>query len=469
MQSKRFRKNLLIPALKLILDALTIEFVFLFSFYLRFYSFLTEIFPVTKGYPPLRHYLIASVIFTIIYLALFGIFKAYRSRYLPSLMQDLTSTLKTCFVGILFAMSGAFLYRGFSYSRLTLLLVFVNSLVFFVAQRFLFHRLRAWLMRKGYGKNSIVLAGSADQIRHFLKQLQRRPSPQLNLLGYFCSEQLADATIPWLGDEQKLTDFLDRHSVDGILLAYSSTDQPHIVEISRMVEGKNVELFYLPDLLDLITSRTAALEVAGIPLLRIKAVAFSGWQGFLKRSFDIIVSVVALILLSPLFLLLALAVKLTSKGPVFYRQKRVGLDGHEFTMFKFRSMRVDAEKETGPVWAKANDPRTTPIGKFLRRTSLDELPQLYNVLIGDMSLVGPRPERKVFVDQFQAQIPKYAERHRVRSGMTGWAQVNGLRGQSPIEDRTRYDIFYIENWSLWFDIKIILLTFFAIIRGENAY
>jgi exopolysaccharide biosynthesis polyprenyl glycosylphosphotransferase len=206
-----------------------------------------------------------------------------------------------------------------------------------------------------------------------------------------------------------------------------------------------------------------------MPVLRLKAVEFSGWQGFLKRSFDLLVSLTGLIILSPLLLLLAVLVKMNSTGSVFYKQKRIGLDGREFTMLKFRSMVVDAEKESGPVWAAEKDPRTTSIGRFLRRTSLDELPQLINVIRGEMSLVGPRPERRVFVEQFRQQIPQYAERHRVRSGVTGWAQVNGLRGQSPIEDRTRYDVYYIENWSLWFDIKIILLTFLAIIRGENAY
>jgi exopolysaccharide biosynthesis polyprenyl glycosylphosphotransferase len=234
-------------------------------------------------------------------------------------------------------------------------------------------------------------------------------------------------------------------------------------------EGKNIELFFIPNILNIITSHTSSFEIAGTPVIRLKSVAFSGWQGFIKRSFDLVLSFMGLILLSPLLFTIAFLIKISSKGPVYYRQKRVGMDGNEFTMLKFRSMILDAESKTGPVWAKENDPRVTWIGKFLRRSSLDELPQLMNVLKGEMSVVGPRPERKVFVDEFQQRIPKYAERHRVRSGVTGWAQVNGLRGQSPIEDRTHYDVFYIENWSLWFDIKIILMTMLAIVRGENAY
>ncbi len=176
-----------------------------------------------------------------------------------------------------------------------------------------------------------------------------------------------------------------------------------------------------------------------------------------------------LILVSPILLLIALLVKLESRGPVFYKQERVGLDGNLFSVLKFRSMRLDAEANSGPVWAQKNDPRATRVGRFLRRFSLDELPQLINVLRGDMSLVGPRPERQHFVDQFKAEIPKYLERHRVKTGMTGWAQVNGLRGNAPISERTKYDVYYVENWSLVFDLKIIMKTLRAVLFGEDAY
>jgi exopolysaccharide biosynthesis polyprenyl glycosylphosphotransferase len=198
-------------------------------------------------------------------------------------------------------------------------------------------------------------------------------------------------------------------------------------------------------------------------------VALSGADRIVKRSFDLVCCASALLVLSPLLGLLALLVKLSSPGPVFYRQARVGRDGREFQMLKFRSMRTDAEQKSGPVWTVENDPRITPLGRFLRRFSLDELPQIWNVLVGDMSLVGPRPERKVFVDKFRHQMPRYFERHRVRSGLTGWAQVHGLRGNTSIEERTLYDLHYVENWSLALDVKIILMTLRHVLRGENAY
>jgi exopolysaccharide biosynthesis polyprenyl glycosylphosphotransferase len=315
----------------------------------------------------------------------------------------------------------------------------------------------------------LVLVGSENTIPNFYKQLEREKNQPFRILGYCSDGQPENLESPPLGTIEQLPGIIDQYMPDALLLSFDSRENEAVMKILKMIEGKNVELFFIPDFIYLIGSRTKSIEIAGIPLLRLKAVAFSGWQGFIKRTFDLLVASGGLILLSPVFLFIGILIKLGSRGPVFFKQSRVGMDNKEFSMLKFRSMVVDAEDKTGPVWAKKDDPRVTGIGKFLRRTSVDELPQLINVMKGDMSLVGPRPERKVFVDEFQQYIPKYAERHRVRSGMTGWAQVNGLRGQSPIEERTRYDVYYIENWSLWFDIKIILMTFMTIVRGENAY
>jgi exopolysaccharide biosynthesis polyprenyl glycosylphosphotransferase len=202
----------------------------------------------------------------------------------------------------------------------------------------------------------------------------------------------------------------------------------------------------------------------------VRDVALRGWKVAAKRAMDLLISGVGLVLLSPFLLFVALLIRLESKGPVFYTQLRVGLDGKPFHMIKFRSMRVDAEENTGPVWATEDDPRKTKLGTLLRRTSLDELPQLINVLLGEMSIVGPRPERPVFVEQFRNVVPRYMDRHQEKAGITGWAQVNGLRGDTSIIERTKYDLYYIENWSLLFDIKIIVRTVTNAIRGDrNAY
>jgi exopolysaccharide biosynthesis polyprenyl glycosylphosphotransferase len=225
-----------------------------------------------------------------------------------------------------------------------------------------------------------------------------------------------------------------------------------------------------PDLFQIIASEVAVSDLDGLPMLTIRDVALRGWKRSVKRLMDIVESAVGLVILSPFMMLIAGLIRLESRGPVFYAQERVGLDGKPFPMLKFRSMRVDAEQQSGPVWATSDDPRKTRVGSILRRTSIDEFPQLINVLLGEMSVVGPRPERPVFVEQFRQVVPRYMERHAEKAGMTGWAQVNGLRGDTSIVERTKYDLYYVENWSFLFDLKIVLRTAVNIFRGDrNAY
>jgi exopolysaccharide biosynthesis polyprenyl glycosylphosphotransferase len=210
-------------------------------------------------------------------------------------------------------------------------------------------------------------------------------------------------------------------------------------------------------------------EIEGIPFLRLKGVPMTTWGRILKRTFDAGIAAILLLLFSPVLLAIALLIKLDSRGPVLFRQERIGIDGRNFDMLKFRSMKAEAESKSGPVFAREDDPRRTAIGTFLRKSSLDEFPQLINVLRGEMSLVGPRPERPFFVDRFKDNVPKYLDRHRVKTGMTGWAQVNGLRGNTSIEERIKYDVYYIENWSLWLDVKILLRTVRALFPSKHAY
>jgi exopolysaccharide biosynthesis polyprenyl glycosylphosphotransferase len=272
-----------------------------------------------------------------------------------------------------------------------------------------------------------------------------------------------------LGAIKDLPNDIARYRLQAALIALSYKDHPQLLEMIRDAEGLNIELMMVPDMLDLMTSRVRIREIEGIPFIQIKEIPLSTWNRINKRTFDILFSSIILLVTLPITAMLAAVIKLTSKGPIFFRQERIGLDGSAFPVVKFRTMRADAEVTTGPVRAKKGDPRTTTIGRILRRTSLDELPQLWNVLRGHMSIVGPRPERPFFVEQFKSKIPRYLERHRVKAGMTGWAQVNGLRGDAPIEERTKYDIYYVENWSLVFDVKIILKTIRAVIFGKDAY
>ena len=465
-----FQKQLAVPAIKMLLDLLTIEAAVLAAYYMRFYSPFTLVFPVSKGVPALGQYLGFSVFLMAVFITLFGIFNAYRSRFFSTFYQDIPVIFKTCFLGTLLAMSAAFLYRDISYSRMVFILIFLLSNLFLRFSRYFFHRIKKRFIKVGFGVMRIWLAGTPDNITGIFRQLAADENYRFQIAGYFSPAASGDLPAPYLGDMAMLLEGLSAgKEIDGIVMAFNQQEHHQVLKVMRACEGRNIELFYVPDILSILSSRFQAIEIRGVPLLQLKQTLLSGWRGFIKRTFDVVVSFISLLLLLPLFAVLAMLVKAASRGPVFYIQERVGLDGREFKMLKFRSMRLDAEVGSGPVWARKGDPRVTWIGRFLRRSSLDELPQLLNVLRGDMSLVGPRPERRHFVEQFQQHIPKYIERHRVRSGMTGWAQVNGLRGQSPIEERTRYDIFYIENWSLWFDLKIIIMTFIEVVRGKNAY
>jgi len=276
--------------------------------------------------------------------------------------------------------------------------------------------------------------------------------------------------VPILGSQADLARILAEHQVSDVVIALPEATHDQLLDIISVCETHHASVRIFPDLFQIIASELTIGDLDGLPLLAVRDVALRGWRLSLKRAMDIVVSAVGLTVLSPFMLLTALLIKLTSKGPVFYAQERVGLDGKPFAMLKFRSMRVGAEDDTGPVWASQDDPRRTPLGAFLRKTSIDELPQLINVLLGDMSLVGPRPERPVFVEQFKQVVPRYMERHQEKAGMTGWAQVNGLRGDTSIVERTKYDLYYIENWSLLFDIKILLRTALNAFRGNrNAY
>jgi exopolysaccharide biosynthesis polyprenyl glycosylphosphotransferase len=272
-----------------------------------------------------------------------------------------------------------------------------------------------------------------------------------------------------LGHVKDLRQIVLDHNVKVVFIADPDASPQDIVELAGTFADLATEFRIVPGVLDIIATSSATHELVGIPLLALKGgLDRDPIQLAVKRAIDILISGIGLICISPLMLMLALMIRFTSPGPALIRQDRVGLGGKVFQMYKFRSMRVDAEANSGPVWATRRDPRRTGVGKFIRRFSLDELPQLWNVLVGDMSLVGPRPERPLFVEQLTSQMPAYSERIRLRPGLTGWAQLNDLRGLTPIEDRLIYDLYYLERWSVSFDLKIILTTAFRVATHRNA-
>lgn len=317
----------------------------------------------------------------------------------------------------------------------------------------------------------LLVVGTGEVARMIVHKTLQSPHLGYKVVGLVGEDGNGEvAGVPILGSRRQLAEILAQQPVDEVVIALPEASHEELLDIITVCEGVRATVRIFPDLFQIIASELSIDDLDGLPLLTVRDVALRGWKLALKRAMDIVGSACALIVLSPLMLLIALLIKLDSKGPVFYTQERVGLDGKPFPILKFRSMRVDAEEQSGPVWATPDDPRRTRLGAFLRRTNLDELPQFINVLLGDMSLVGPRPERPVFVEEFKRIVPRYMERHKEKAGLTGWAQIHGLRGDTSIVERTKYDLYYIENWSLLLDLKIILRTILNQFRGNrNAY
>jgi exopolysaccharide biosynthesis polyprenyl glycosylphosphotransferase len=470
--SHKTRHDFLIPLLTVIIDIIDIEASFLLSYWLRFHSFIAEIIPVRTDIPPLNAYFLGSVFVIPIWLWLFQRRGLYRPRRVTSFSDEFFVIARIVVIGMLVVMALVFFYRAFSYSRVVFAIIGILSVIMISAGRFILLKFEQWWYRRGNDLKKVIIVGTGAAANDVIRSLATNRSFGYDILGY-CSvdgkKKNNIKNMECIGPIKSVPELIKTSHADTVLIALNEREYPLLRELVSNCQGLNAEMMMIPDILELMTSQVQIKHIEGIPFLGIKSPSLSTWNFITKRTFDLALALVVLLISSPILLLIAILIKLDSKGPVFYSQERVGMDGEIFHVIKFRSMRTDAEKSTGPVWSKKNDPRTTGIGKLLRRFSLDELPQFINVLKGDMSIVGPRPERSYFVEQFKKQIPRYLERHRVKTGLTGWAQVNGLRGNAPIKDRTKYDIYYVENWSLVFDMKIILKTVHAVLFGKDAY
>ena len=336
--------------------------------------------------------------------------------------------------------------------------------------RYLLAYLFTFFQAHNFGRNRVLVVGTGEVGRMLVQKLQSASGIGHEVVGFVEANPDGPTVVgvPVLGRPADLPAIIEAYSVNEVVIGLPEASHRQLVTLISQCEREKVSIKVFPDVFQIMATEVTVSDLAGLPLLTVRDVALRGWRLSLKRGFDLLFGGLALIILSPLMLLIGLLVKLESTGPVFYIQERMGLDARPFPMLKFRSMRADAERQ-GPGWTTADDPRKTRIGSLLRKISVDELPQLINVVRGDMSLVGPRPERPVYVEQFRQFIPRYMERHREKAGMTGWAQVNGLRGDTSIVERTKYDLWYIENWSLWLDFKICLRTAFRVFSDRNAY
>ena len=427
------------------MDAGIIGATYFFSWYLRFKSgfFVQEV-----GVLPAKTYF--SALFLIIpgYLLLYSIFQLYMPRRVKSYRKELMDIIRANGIGFMIFILVLYFIKQEHFSRQMLCIFFFINISLEFASRYLIRTI-LWKMRKqGLNQKHILMIGESQMAEQYMDRLRENPK-----WGY--------QVFAHLKDEEKLERILEGNELDEVVIALRAEDYGKLERIVDVCEKAGVHTKMIPDFGNVISTRPYIEDVQGIPVIHVRRVPLNIMRNrAAKRAVDLIGATVAIILFSPVMLLTVLVVALTEEGSVIYRQERVGLHNQVFYMYKFRSMIMQDEEKEKAEWSTRNDPRITPVGKLIRRTSIDELPQLFNVLKGEMSLVGPRPERPQFVQKFRDEIPRYMVKHQVRPGMTGWAQINGYRGDTSIEKRIEYDLYYIENWTMVFDMKILILTIF---------
>lgn len=463
------KKHRALASIYLINDAVATNLAMLTAWFLRFHA---EIVPVTKGMQDIEVYVSILPIITVVFPLAFAVQGLYRIRPARSKAEEWLSVAVGSVVATV-VLSGVLLWirppkrPDVLYSRATLGIFMLCAILFVIGGRMLVRFAVERRHRAGKDLDRVLIAGSGELARAVIDRMRVHRELGFRIVGYLRNDDDAGLeSLECLGRLEDVERVIGEQAIDHVFVALPHASSQAVLDrLTRSV----VSIHVVPDLLQFMVLRSRVEDIDGLPTINLSETPLEGWSRFLKRGFDLVVAGAALVVFSPLMLLIALAIWLEDRGPVFYRQIRMGLDGKSFDIFKFRSMKVGAESETGAKWAERDDPRRTRVGRLLRAWSLDELPQLFNVLLGDMSIVGPRPERPQFVEQFRAEFPHYMLRHKVRAGMTGWAQVHGWRGNTSVRMRIEHDLYYIENWSLMLDLKILFMTVLHGLRHENAY
>ena len=446
------------------------------AFYLAYLLRQLITIPPPVNIAPFRDYLGMMVIQVLAIIILYFFSRLYDvKRSMPRLDEFYRIFAATSIGTITTIALTTFLFKNsaleLDFPRVMVIYAWLLTIVLVTISRSLLVLLRNWLRQRGLWTDRLLIVGTGDVGRMILQKIRQMPRLGYQVVGFVDGADLSGEQImgvPILGSVDDIPALIHEHEIEEVIIGRPELSHQELLAIVSRCERGHVGIKIFPDVFQIIATELSIGDLGGLPLLTVRDIALRGWKLTLKRAVDLVGSAVGLVIFSPFLVLTALIIKLDSPGPVFYAQERMGLDARPFWCLKFRSMRSDAEKH-GPGWTTEGDPRVTRLGRFLRRFSVDELPQLINVFLGEMSLVGPRPERPVYVEQFRYSIPRYMDRHREKSGMTGWAQVNGLRGDTSIAERTKYDLWYIENWSLWLDFKIILRTLFSIIGDRHAY
>ncbi len=465
-------------SLYLLGDLVGLVAAFFLAWWLRFEI---QIVPPEGHVPEFRWYLQLLPIVLMLWPVVFYFHGLYRSRRALSRIEDLFTQVMAHGLGTVLLAGVLAFYRPergpgdpevFTYSRLFLVLFTLTAIAIVGANRLVMRAVLRSRRRRGHNVRRVLVAGAGEIGRDIARKIQSHRELGFEVVGFLDDDPGVRGRSFYgmnvLGTSGEFDQIVEQQRVDQLMIALPLEAHRKISTLMESAEREGLEIRLVPNLLQYATLRAGLEDLDGTPVINLSQVPLEGWQSLAKRLMDIGLSALAMAILSPFLPFVAAAIWLEDRGSVFYRQERMGLDGRSFMMLKFRSMSVNAESGTGPVWAVRGDPRRTGVGGLLRRTSLDELPQLWNVFRGDMSIVGPRPERPTFVNEFKHKVPNYMLRHRVKSGITGWAQVHGWRGNTSIRKRIQYDIYYIQNWSLRLDVKILWMT---LRRGwaHNAY
>ena len=454
-------------SIKVAADVVMLSVAFVLAYATRFSGPI----PVFYGLPTLEDTVVSLVTVLLVFPLTYRQAQLYTTNRARTHIGEVFEVFKATITATLIVVALTYFTRE-RYSRLTL--AFFSGYAFLGVSlvRLVLREVLNEVRRRGYNLKSILVIGAGDLGQRVVETVEGHKELGFRVVGMLTlrPEKVGQQVlgVPVLAHVNDLDAVLLKHPVDQVILALPLEDQAAVKPLMEQLALHTVDVKVVPDLYQYITLYGGMEEFGGLPIISLQGDPMTGWNMVAKRAFDILFALVAIVVSAPVMLGVALAVKLTSRGPLLYHQERMGLDGRTFPILKFRTMRMDAE-HSGAMMASKEDPRRTSIGTFLRKYSLDELPQFFNVLLGDMSLVGPRPERPVFIEEFKKQIPRYHLRHKVKAGITGWAQINGLRGQTSIQKRIEYDLYYIENWSLLMDLKILVRTALGGFLSKNAY
>jgi Undecaprenyl-phosphate glucose phosphotransferase len=455
------KHNEFFKGLLLVSDLCFVSLAWWLAYAARFH---TSLFVTLEPFVP-RHYVVAWLIILGVWTSVFEWADFYRPRRLSTHHRENIELIKCSAIALLIFLGMIFLIREIVLSRIVVVVFWLSSLFLVSLSHHLFREGLRFARRRGYNLRHVLIIGTPPLVAALANRLKSYKRLGFRIVGIYLTEgELPAASsdgVDRIDSEEDLAELIRRGAIDQVFVALPLGQAPKLRDIQEWFGDEPIALHFVPDLGGLATLRGSVEEFDGLQIINLQATPHTGWNVFLKRGLDLSLAAPALVVFAPVMALIAVTIKCSSPGPVLYRQERMGLDGRRFVMLKFRTMVEDAEKLTGPVWAAEDDPRVTPVGRWLRQTNLDELPQLINVLRGEMSLVGPRPERPPLIDEFRKSIPKYMLRHKVKAGMTGWAQIHGWRGNTSLASRIEYDLDYIENWSLWRDITILTRTLFG--------